>query len=425
MIKITYHGVDEELQEMEGAPSYSAVEKTIKEKSGPGNDFLGWLDYVSKLPEEEIERINQTAKRIRNNYEALVVIGIGGSYLGSRAAIEAIKGLYPQDQFKIYFIGETLSATYTAQLLKKLENVNYAVNVISKSGTTTEPAVAFRLIKEQLKRRLGPEGLKDAIIATTDKARGSLKSEAEAEGYECFVIPDDVGGRYSVITPVGLLPMAVSGLDIKAFIDGVKEAEISYSKSYKNNVAYQYGAHRYHLYRTGHPVEMFISYEPQLQMLNEWLKQLFGESEGKDGKGILPTSIVCTTDLHSMGQFVQDGNKIIFETIIDVLNSNEDLTIPHDEKDLDGLNYLESKKLSYINDMALKGTLEAHEKDGGVPIMKLAIERLDEKHLGELMYFFMRACAFSAYLLAVNPFNQPGVEIYKKNMFRLLGKPQK
>lgn len=425
MIKITYHGVSKELTELEGAPSFNEVQKTIKEKSGPGNDYLGWLNYVSNLSREEIDRIISTARRIRANYDALVVIGIGGSYLGSRAAIEAIRGLYPEDHFPIYFIGETLSSTYTAQLLKKLENVNYAVNVISKSGTTTEPAVAFRLIKEQLKRRVGPAGLKDAIVATTDQARGSLKSEADAEGYECFVIPDDVGGRYSVITPVGLLPMAVSGLDIKAFLEGVKAGEINYSKDYQDNPAYQYGAHRYHLYRNGHPVEMFISYEPQLQMLNEWLKQLYGESEGKDGKGILPTSIVCTTDLHSMGQFVQDGNKIIFETIIDVLNPNEDLVIPHDNKDLDGLNYLEGKKLSYINSMALKGTLEAHEKDGGVPIMKLEISKLDEETLGELMYFFMRACAFSAYLLDVNPFNQPGVEIYKKNMFKLLGKPEK
>lgn len=401
------------------------VETTIKEKNGAGNDFLGWLDYAKNFSSEDLEDIQKTADYIRKNYEALVVVGIGGSYLGARAAIEAINGLHPNKQFPVYFLGNTLSSNYTYQILEEIKDKKFAVNVISKSGTTTEPAIAFRLLKNMIEKKYGREELQKAIVACTDKARGALKTEANKMGYKTFVIPDDVGGRYSVITPVGLLPMAVAGLNIKSFMEGVRLGESNYSKPYETNVAYQYGANRYSLYQQGYSVEMFVSYEPQLTMLNEWLKQLYGESEGKEGKGLLPSSVVCTTDLHSMGQFIQEGHKVLFETIIHINNVQNDLVIPHDDEDLDGLNYLEGKKLSFINEKAYEGTRSAHSINGNVPVNVLSIDKLDEKNLGELMYFFMRACAFSAYLLKINPFNQPGVEVYKSNMFKLLGKPSK
>lgn len=425
MIELTTYGPYAGEFQADGSPSFSDVESIIRKKSGLGNDYLGWLDYVRSFPQEEYDRIAATASRIRRDFDALVVVGIGGSYLGARAAIEAIKGLYPAEEYPIYFIGETLSPSYTAQLLKKLEHVNFAVNVISKSGTTTEPAVAFRLLKELIVRKRGAGALKKAIVATTDKARGALKNEADKAGYECFVIPDDVGGRYSVITPVGLLPMAVAGLNISAFLTGVKQGEELYSRIYDSNPAYQYGARRYYLYRQGYSCEMFVSYEPQLQMFNEWLKQLFGESEGKDSKGLLPTSCIFTTDLHSMGQFIQEGSKVLFETVIRPLESQADIEIPFDQQDLDGLNYLQGQKLSFVNTKAFEGTLQAHSQQGHVPVNVLTLPKIDEFFLGELMYFFMRACAFSAYLLEVNPFNQPGVEVYKSNMFDLLGKPKK
>lgn len=424
MVKFKRYGKAKKVDESEILERNQEITDTIEHKSGAGNDFLGWLDYASKLPQEEVERIKATAQRIRKNYKALAVVGIGGSYLGARAAIEAINGLYPDDSFKIVFVGNTLSSTYTKQAIKFLSKKNFAINVISKSGTTTEPSVAFRLLKGILEKKYGHEALKDAIVATTDRARGALKKEADAEGYTTFVIPDDVGGRYSVITPVGLLPMACAGLDIDAFLKGVKEGEAEYSvRDLDKNPAYQYGATRYALLKAGYPVEMFVTYEPHFQMIGEWLKQLFGESEGKDGKGLLPASATFTTDLHSMGQFIQQGSKVLFETIIVPDKPQKDLRVGEDAENLDGLNYLAGKKLSYINKKAFEGTLDAHVNDGGVPANVIRIERMDEENLGNLMYFFMRACAYSAYLLGVNPFNQPGVEIYKHNMFVLLGKP--
>ncbi len=401
----------------------SEICSTIDKRTGLGNDFLGWLDYASKLSEKEVERIANCGKRIRKNYQALAVVGIGGSYLGARAAIDAINGLYPEDDFKIVFIGNTLSSTYTSQVLKFLKGKKFAINVISKSGTTTEPSVAFRLLKEMIISQ--GEDPKDAIVATTDKARGALKTEADHEGYEEFVIPDDIGGRYSVITPVGLLPIAAAGIDIKAFLKGVKSGEKEYSiPDYKKNVAYYYGATRYLLHKQcGYPMEYFVTYEPQFASIAEWLKQLFAESEGKDGKGLMPGSVTFTTDLHSVGQFIQQGSKILFETIIKTDEPIEDLVVKADKDDLDGLNYLAGKKLSYINDKAFEGTLKAHVEDGKVPANVLHIEKMTAENLGNLFYFFMRAVAYSAYLTDINPFNQPGVEIYKHNMFLLLGKP--
>lgn len=425
MVQYSRHGnVFESLDYSEIDKRGVEVAHTIQEKTGAGNDFLGWLDYASKLPEEEIDRIIATAKHIRENYDALVVIGIGGSYLGARAVIEAINGFFPDDKFEIIYLGNTLSSNYTYQVLKHLKDKRIAVNVISKSGTTTEPAVAFRMVKERLIERFGKEYLKDAIYATTDKAKGALRTEAEKEGYTSFVIPDDIGGRFSVITPVGLLPIACANIDIREFIKGVRAGEKEYSASdYHNNPAYLYGATRYLLYsQKKFSTEMFISYELQDKMIEEWLKQLFDESEGKDGKALLCASGVFTTDLHSMGQFIQQGSHILFETIIKEKHPIADHIVPFDESNLDNLNYLAGKRLSYINDQAFKATLKAHT-EGSSPANVLEIEKMDAYNLGNLFYFFFRATAFSAYLLGVNPFNQPGVEIYKKNMFKLLGKP--
>lgn len=425
MVEFSRHGaVFQDLDYSEVDIRGEQIARMIDEKTGEGNDFLGWLDYASQLPEEEIARIERTAKRIRENYDALVVIGIGGSYLGARAMIEAVNGFFPEDKLEIIYLGNTLSSTYTAQVIRHLKNKKFAINVISKSGTTTEPAVAFRLLKEMLIERFGRECLKDAVVATTDRAKGALKAEADKEGYECFVIPDDVGGRFSVITPVGLLPVACANIDIRAFLQGVKDGEKEYSgHDYRKNPAYFYAATRYLLHvQKKFASEMFVSYEIQNKMIEEWLKQLFDESEGKDGKALLCSSGVFTTDLHSMGQFIQQGSPVLFETIIKERNPNMDVEVPSDEQNLDNLNYLAGKKLSYINDKAYQATLEAHT-EGHSPAMVISIDKMDAYNIGNLFYFFFRATAFSAYLLGVNPFNQPGVEIYKHNMFKLLGKP--
>ena len=402
-----------------------SIATMIDSRTGEGNDFLGWLDYSSKLPQEEIERIMKAAKKIRDNFDCLVVCGIGGSYLGARAVIEAINGLYPEDDFEIIYLGNTLSAEYTYQVLKHLEKKKFAINCISKSGTTTETAVSFRLLKNQYIKQFGRDALKDGVYATTDKARGALKSEADKEGYECFVIPDDVGGRFSVITPVGLLPIAVAGIDIKAFLQGAIDGEKEYSvKDLEKNPAYYYGALRYALNTQCHYAsEMFISYDLQNKMIAEWLKQLFDESEGKDDKAMLCSSAIFTTDLHSMGQFIQQGSPVLYETIIRSEKPLHDVTVPSTEENLDNLNYLAGKELSFINNKAYEATLKAHT-EGHTPAIILSIPKMDAYNLGNMMYFFFRACAFSAYLLEVNPFNQPGVEIYKKNMFKLLGKPE-
>lgn len=414
--KLDYEAIDAELKK---------ASATIENRDGKGNDFVGWLDYASKLDPHEVQDIVETAQRVREDYDTLVCVGIGGSYLGHRAVIEALKGLFPTDDFKIVYLGDTLSAPYTHQVLQWLENRNYAVNVISKSGTTTEPAVAFRLLKEQMIRKFGRASLKDRVIATTDRAKGALKAEANTEGYKCFVIPDDIGGRFSVITPVGLFPLACAGIDIKAFLKGVQDGEKDYGNpDWHKNPAYKYGAARYLLEKAGYASEMFVTYEPQDQMIGEWLKQLFGESLGKDGKGLLPTSCVFTTDLHSMGQFIQQGTNCLFETVIkeQTISENSDLVVESDEKNLDNLNYLAGKNLSYINDKAFEAVLKAHT-DGQIDANVLEIPTMDAYNLGNLFYFFFRATAFSGYLMGVNPFDQPGVELYKHNMFVLLGKP--
>ena len=425
MVKVSVYGKEVEKLDFSVIDEKgSKVADEIAKKSGAGNDFLGWLDYTSKLTDSEIEHVVASAKKIRENFDSLVVCGIGGSYLGARAVIEAIRGLYPEDDFEIIFFGNTLSSDYSAQVLKHLEHKKFAINVISKSGTTTETAVSFRLLKDLLVKNYGKDILKEAVFATTDKVRGALKKEADKEGYDCFVIPDDVGGRYSVITPVGLLPIAVAGIDIKSFIQGVRDGEKEYSSlNYKENPAYYYGALRYLMnVQLRKNAEMYVTYNLQYQMIGEWLKQLFDESEGKDYQALLCASATFTTDLHSMGQFIQQGTPLLFETVINVKKSQYELTVPYVEDNLDNLNYLAGKKISYINSKAYEATLKAHT-DGNTPAIVLDVEEMNPYNLGNLVYFFFRACAYSAYLLGVNPFNQPGVEIYKSNMFTLLGKP--
>lgn len=399
------------------------INQMIDDKSGKGNDFLGWTTWPSTYDKEEVERIISCAERIKKEYETLVVCGIGGSYLGARAAIEALTGLYPENRIEIIYLGQTLSPNYIAQVLNYLKNKKFCVNVISKSGTTTETSVAFRLLKKLLMEKYGKDASK-SIFATTDKARGALKQEASEEGYETFVIPDDIGGRYSVITAVGLLPIACAGGDIIALLKGADDARIAYDNGdLMSNPCYQYAVTRNYFYNHNKSVELFVTYEPHHTQIGEWLKQLYGESEGKEKKGLLPDSVTFSTDLHSLGQFVQDGSPILFETIVRVNTPSEDITMEEEENNLDGLNYLAGKKLSFVNEKAFEGTLKAHEEDGKVPNIIITMDKMDSYNLGYLFYFFMRACAMSAYLMDINPFNQPGVEIYKHNMFVLLGKP--
>ena len=423
MIKVDVNNVISEKEIKKYQERVSQINKMINAKSGPGNDFLGWTTWPSDFDKEEVERLLKDAAYVRENFDVLVVAGIGGSYLGAKCALDALKGIKGSDEPEIIFMGQTFSPNYTYQVLEYLKDKNFAINVISKSGTTTETSIAFRLLKDLLERKVGKEKARKAIYAVTDKARGALKTLCNQEGYSTYVLPDDIGGRYSVLTPVGLFPLAAAGVDVKAMLKGAKIAQKEFDNDdLENNKAYRYAVSRDFMLRNGHPVEMFVTYEPQMTQLSEWLKQLFGESEGKEKKGLLPTSATFSTDLHSLGQFIQDGSPILFETIINVLNPHYDVEIPSDKDDLDGLNYLAGKKLSYVNQMAYQGTLKAHEEDGGVPCNIITIEKLDAKTLGYLFYFFMRTCAMSAYLLDINPFNQPGVEIYKKNMFHLLGK---
>ncbi len=399
------------------------INKMIDEKTGPGNDFLGWVDWPVNYDKEEVKRILEDAKYVRDHFDILVVCGIGGSYLGARCALEALNGLKSDDKLEIIFMGQTFSPNYVSQVLKYLEGKNFAINVISKSGTTTETSISFRLLKELLERQVGKEKARKAIYATTDKEKGALKTLCNQEGYATYVLPGNIGGRYSVLTAVGLFPLAAAGIDIEAMLKGAAEAREAYdSVDLKNNICYRYAVTRDYMLRHGKPVEMYVTYEPQMTQISEWLKQLFGESEGKEKKGLFPASATFSTDLHSLGQFVQDGTPLLFETILNVLEPNSDVKIPHDDADLDGLNYLEGKDLAFVNQKAFEGTLKAHVEDGGVPCNVIYIDKLDAKTLGHLFYFFMRACAMSAYLLDINPFNQPGVEIYKKNMFHLLGK---
>lgn len=414
---------EDDLQVLE--PQVQAALQLLKEGQGAGADFLGWRDLPLNYDREEFARIEAAAARIREDSDVLLVVGIGGSYLGARAVLEALRGQWPEAAKgpEVIFAGFHLSERYHQQLLHYLDGKRVSVNVISKSGTTTEPALAFRLFKHYMEERYGADEAARRIYATTDKARGALKSLADTLGYETFVVPDDVGGRYSVLTAVGLLPIAAAGYDIKALMQGAEamRAEI-YAGSYPENDCLRYAALRNLLYRKGYAVEILANYEPSLHFFAEWWKQLFGESEGKGQRGIFPASVDLTSDLHSMGQYIQEGRRFLMETVIDLGEPGANLAIPEDPADLDGLNFLKGLRFSEVNARAMHGTILAHA-DGGVPCLRLCLPSLQEKDLGALIYFFEFACGLSAYLDGVNPFNQPGVEAYKKNMFALLGKP--
>ena len=407
------------------AAEVKAAHKVLHDGSGLGNDFLGWLNLPTDYDKEEFARIKEAAKKIREDSDVLLVAGIGGSYLGARAVVEAVKGLYhndTEDGLKIYFCGNTISPTYLNDIIKVTKGKRFSINVISKSGTTTETALAFRVLRKLLEDSIGPEEANKRIYATTDRAKGTLKQLADAQGWPTFVVPDDVGGRYSVLTAVGLLPIACAGIDIDALMKGAADAREAYSVCSKDNDAYRYAMTRNILYRKGKVVETLAAFEPDFTMMNEWYKQLFGESEGKDQKGLMPTSCIFSTDLHSMGQFLQDGSRTMFETYVDIKNTREDFYIEPLEGNFDGLNFLADQNMSVVNRKAMEGTILAHN-DGGVPIGVIEVDSLDAYNVGYLIYFFWKACAVSGYLLSVNPFDQPGVESYKKNMFALLGKP--
>lgn len=406
-------------------PQVEAAHKQLEGRSGPGNDFLGWMDLPVNYDKEEFARIKEAAKKIREDSDVLLVAGIGGSYLGARAVVEAVKGLYhneTEEGLKVYFCGNTISPTYLNDIIKLTKGKRFSINVISKSGTTTETALAFRVLRKLLEDSVGPEEANKRIYATTDRARGTLKQLADSQGWPTFVVPDDVGGRYSVLTAVGLLPIACAGIDIDELMAGAAEGRAKYSVLSQDNDAYRYAMTRNILYRKGKVVETLACFEPDFTMMNEWYKQLFGESEGKDQKGLMPTSCIFSTDLHSMGQFLQDGARTMFETYVDIKQTREDYFIPSLEGNFDGLNFLSDQNMSIVNRKAMEGTILAHT-DGGVPIGVVEVDSLTARDVGELIYFFWKACAVSGYLLSVNPFDQPGVESYKKNMFALLGKP--
>ena len=403
----------------------SRIHKMIHDKSGAGNDRLGWVDWAESYDKEEFERMIQTAEKLSDKTDCVVVCGIGGSYLGARAAIEMIQGLYPDNGKEVVFIGNTFSSTYISQVLNHIKDKNVVVNVISKSGTTTETALAFRLLKQFMERKYGKEESRERILATTDRAVGTLKALADKEGYQTFVIPDDIGGRYSVITPVGLLPMALMGIDIREVMKGLQAAYTDLNTDdLSANPAYRYAVARRILQNQGYNVEMFVTYEPQLQCLGEWFKQLMGESEGKEGKGILPDSATFSTDLHSLGQFIQEGKKVLFETLLAIEKPTLDSVVPTDPDNADGMNYLAGKNLDWINKMAMKGTLAAHVETGGVPNLQISLPDMSAYSFGYQCYWFFKATAMTCYMLDINPFDQPGVEVYKKNMFKLLGKPE-
>lgn len=399
------------------------VHKMILDKTGAGNDFLGWVDWPNTFDKEEFDRVLKVAANVKHKAEVLLVCGIGGSYLGARAAVEMIQGLYSDNKTEIIFIGNTFSSTYFKQVEKYIENKSVVLNVISKSGTTTETAMAFRMLKQLMEKKYGKEECKTRIIATTDKAKGTLKELAMKEGYETFVIPDDIGGRYSVTTAVGLLPLAIMGVDVQSLMAGFKQAfDDLQDADLTKNAAYQYAVARRILQNQGKDAEMLVTYEPQMTMVGEWWKQLFGESEGKEGLGVLPCSATFSADLHSLGQFIQEGKKVLFETLLLVEKPTLDGVFPHDDENMDNMNYLADKSLDWVNKMACKGTLEAHEITGNVPNLILTLPDMSAHTFGYMSYFFFRACAMTCYMLDINPFNQPGVEVYKKNMFRLLGK---
>lgn len=425
---------DKHIQAFIGEDEYQGIAAQVKSAhealhsgTGLGNDFIGWLTLPTDYDKEEFDRIKKAAAKIQKDTEVFIVIGIGGSYLGARAAIEFLKSpnynALCKDTPQIYYAGNSISSTALAELLELCEGKDVSINMISKSGTTTEPAIAFRVFRELLEKKYGKDGARERIYCTTDKARGTLKQLADREGYETFVVPDDVGGRYSVLTAVGLLPIAVAGCDIDALMQGAKKAQDEFDNpDMFTNDCYKYAAIRNLLYRKGMTTEVLVAYEPGFTMMNEWFKQLYGESEGKDQKGIFPASVVFSTDLHSMGQYIQDGRRNLFETVVQFKECKKEITIGFDEDNVDGLNFLSGKTMDYVNKRAFEGTVLAHN-DGGVPNIILNVDSMTEAELGYLIYFFEKACAISGYILGVNPFNQPGVESYKKNMFALLGKP--
>lgn len=406
------------------------IHKDLHRRANEENDFVGWLELPTKYDKKEFARIKKMAKKINKESDILVVIGIGGSYLGARAVIESLTSTFynilPEKQRKypqILYVGNNLSPNYMNELIEYIGNKDFSVNVISKSGTTTEPAIAFRIFREILENKYGIDEARSRIYATTDKEKGALKTLADNEGYEQFVVPDNIGGRYSVLTAVGLLPIAVAGIDIDKLMEGARVGQERYNDAnLKYNECYQYAVVRNILYQSRKNTEILVNYEPKMHYFTEWWKQLFGESEGKSKKGIFPAGVDFTTDLHSMGQYIQEGERNLFETVIEIENPNTDITIHPDDDNLDGLNYLAGKGLDYVNKKAMEGTIKAHVT-GEVPNLQIKMDRLDEKNIGELIYFFEKACAMSGMLLGVNPFNQPGVEEYKKNMFKLLKKP--
>ncbi|MBE7064855.1 MAG: glucose-6-phosphate isomerase [Ruminococcaceae bacterium] len=433
VIKFDYKNAEKFVQPYEIdmlSAQVSAAHDMLHNKTGAGNDYVGWVDLPKNFDKEEYARIKECVERIKSDSDVLIVIGIGGSYLGARAAIEMLTGSFynleavkNRKQTAVLFAGCNISASYMCDLMKIIDGYDVSVNVISKSGTTTEPAIAFRFLKEHMEKKYGREGAAKRIYATTDKARGALKKLADAEGYETFVIPDDVGGRFSVLTPVGLLPIGVAGADLDKIMEGAEKAYEEYLEpDVTKNDCYKYAAVRNALYRKGKDIEILVNYEPSLHYITEWWKQLYGESEGKDQKGIFPAGVDFTTDLHSMGQYIQDGQRKLFETVISVATPKQNIILQVTEDDIDGLNYLAGKDMDYVNKQAAKGTMMAHV-DGGVPNLEIEIPAMDEFSFGALVYFFEKACGISGYMLGVNPFNQPGVEAYKKNMFTLLGKP--
>jgi glucose-6-phosphate isomerase len=431
-LKLEFHGKAIEREALESMQDeITQVHRRLLAKTGKGNDFLGWLDLPAEIDEKLMQRIEATATHHSEISELLLVVGIGGSYLGARAVIEALKNnfdmLLARDERRkplIIYVGQNLSGDYLTDLLDLLDQFDYSVNVISKSGTTTEPAVAFRILKEHLEKKYGSDQARKRIVATTDKERGALKQMADEQGYPTYVVPDDVGGRYSVLTPVGLLPIAIAGFNIRQLVKGAMEMrrQLIASDSVIDNPAAMYAAARNLLYQQGKKVEIMVNYQPRLYYFTEWWKQLYGESEGKEGKGIFPAGVVNTTDLHSMGQYIQEGERMLFETVLSVQEFENNLKVPSDEQNLDQLNFLAGKNLDEINQTAQTATMLAH-LDGGVPNITLTIPKINEYYLGQLIYFYEFACALSGYLLGVNPFDQPGVEAYKVNMFALLGKP--
>lgn len=423
MIKFSFSGDTEKILSESKKSKLLSIQENLYKKTGEGSDFLGWLDWPSQIDDQLIQDIESTAKQIRQNSDVLIVIGIGGSYLGAKAVIEALSPYFKQnDDFEVLFAGHHVSGEYLKQLIDYIDGKQVTLNVISKSGTTTEPAIAFRFLKKYMEERYGKEA-NSRIIVTTDANKGALLNLSKEEGYKRYVVPDDIGGRYSVFTPVGLLPIAAAGIDIRSLLNGAKEAENYYRQAeFKDHHAMQYAATRHYLYEKGYSIELTSIFEPKLSYILEWWKQLFGESEGKEHKGIFPASVTFTTDLHSLGQYIQDGKRQLFETFLMVENAKEDLTIFEAENDGDELNYLAGLSLNDFNQKAYEGTSQAHQA-GEVPVISLHIEKIDEYHLGYLLYFYMISCAYSAYLLDVNPFDQPGVEAYKQNIFKLLNKP--